>query len=325
MEKGPRLTSKNEDLEELSPVVDGKVVSNNRSLPKSVVEAQNIVRNRLQWFVLGIVVSGIIVFCIFQISECVSAHENPSSQTRVENVNRTFPGLMFCPFGRNSYSDPVLGSAAESICPNWAPDASLSFDFRITAGNIGNGWHPDAISLYNTNVDSASKKERPDSCSLNQVDRNSVSLYFVASKDTKSKESTVRFERQVTVRNSAPPKPSVTVDGVERQPCNSWTPPNVQCLVYDPSTFDEATKTIPGLNTKCNAMRELKANTVDSLSFETDFDVSVRPDASLSSMYGGYTYSGLIRQPAGSSGSNPFATAPSSLCVCTTTGAARCQ
>jgi hypothetical protein len=260
VEKGPGLTSKNEDLEELSPVVDGKVVSDNRSLPKSVVEA----KLTLEKIVLAIVVVGIIVFASFQISECVSAHENPSSQTRVENVNRTFPGLMFCPFGRNSLYDPGL---RDSICPKWAPDASLSFDFRITAGNIGNGYSPDAISLYNTNVDSASQVERSDSCSLNQVDRSSSSLFFVASKDTKSKESTVRFERQVTVKNSAPPRPSVIVDGVERQSCNSWTPPNVQCLVYDPSTFDEATKTIPGLNTKCNAMRELKANTVDSLAF----------------------------------------------------------
>jgi hypothetical protein len=148
VEKGQKLASKSssshEDLEELSSVVDGKIVSDDHSLPKSAGEP----KVTLNTIVMAIVVVGIILFASFQITECVSAHENPGSRSKVVDVNRTFPGLMFCPFGRNA--------AGSNQCPIWSPDAYLSFDF---SGPSIFGPDKDPIHFYNTNVDTASRKK----------------------------------------------------------------------------------------------------------------------------------------------------------------------
>jgi hypothetical protein len=304
VDKGPKRTpqsaASHEDLEELSPVVDEKIVSDERSMPESV----DAPKSTLDKIVLAIVAVGIIVFASFQISECVRAHEKPSSQTRVDNVARTFPGILICPFGNGPF---------QSICPNWSPDAALSFDFSGPGGRS-------PINLVNTNFDSNSQKVRSNSCTSNQFTdsgRMQSNWIWFATSGNSGRSAIGNNNRQVTVKNSA--RPLVTTDprdGVTTS-CNSWTPPNVRCSVFDPSFFDEATKTIPGLRTTCNPMREVIANSVDSMLLESRFDVDPRDT---NEMYGGYTYSGLIRQtttPPGHPGPNPFATAPSRVSVFT--------
>jgi hypothetical protein len=288
--KGPKLdpqsTALHEDLEELSPVVDGKVVSDNGSLPDSVGER----KVTLDWIVMATVVVGIIVFASFQIQQCVVAYEKPASKSGIGNVSRTFPGVMFCPFSQGF--DKTFG-----VCPRWAADASLAFDFNA----IGPGGQSyTTVSFFNTNRDSASQNERSTRCnSFNQGLDGLSRLYFGPSDQKTS------YVKQISVRNSA--RPEIRPDGPSRRSfftCNSWTPPKVQCLVFDPSSFDEATKADPALKV-CNPMREVKANTVDSVDIQT---------ASVS-QFGNYEYRGLIpqTQPLPDGSPNPFASAPSQL------------
>ena len=270
----------------------------------------------LEKIVAAMVVVGIIVFSSFQIAQCVAAYANPATQTTVQNVTRTFPSVMLCPFSYDQIN--TVG-----ICPKWSPEASLSFDFTFAfergKGLIqGCGRQPFA-NLYNNNVDAASKSQRSvRACPLNSLPRLSQeeiaakvdipnSLVFGAI-DTNACINA--FSKQVTVKNEpAPLRPQQNSEGFAR--CDTWTPPNVQCTVFDSSYFEEASRAIPGLNSVCNPMKEVYATSKDALNlkFEDNFGIDWKTSDE-KGQFGAYTYTGLIQQQ-NSPNPNPFASAPS--------------
>jgi hypothetical protein len=248
--------------------------------------------------VMAVVVVGIIVFTSFQIIESVAAHENPATKSTVEVVPRKYPGLMICPFSRD-----VGGSIG--VCPKWSPDALLQYEL----GDNGMG-------VLNSNLHSASQRTRT-RCPGNHMttlapDKGNALIFgnFVFGSISKQIESIRTSAQKVTVKNSA--KPTLKCDkprggdgiGCTNPQhavtfpylCPSFTPPNVQCTVYDPNYFDTQAK-VYGMDPICNPMKEVVGNTLDYLSLSLQFDLDPR-DAARQDPPSGYKYSGLIPQPS---------------------------
>jgi hypothetical protein len=96
----------------------------------------------------------------------------------------------------------------------------------------------------------------------------------------------ISFARTVIVKNSAKSL-KCTAAGCATGP-DSFTPPKVQCLVYDPSFFDDEAKKFD-MDPKCNPMREVSANSLDSFLFRAPLGVtSSDPDLGK-----GYEFRGL--------------------------------
>jgi hypothetical protein len=305
---------------ELSEVVDsqepqspsssdsGKLVIVDQSLTLAALSADPTppnVSTNLDKIVLIIVVAGIIVFAAFQINQCVAAYANPSTKSEFGNVSRTFPGIMLCPFS-------VAQSLTPGFCPLWSPEAVLSFDFGQSIGP-GCTLSPLSTMFFNTNVDDASRFLRSAStCSINSDPATNRLFFAAASKDNGC--GFTEFSQQVVVKNSAKPFTTKCAPGGCLY-CNSFTPPNVKCIAFDPSSFEMASSTNPALNPICNPMKEVRANSRDSLNMDFAHFGIFSPAA-----FGAYSYSGLIPQPlAPPVGGlpNPFITAPSSLSIFT--------
>jgi len=299
-----------EERQELSAVVDGKVVSDEHPLPKSV----DATMSTLDKIVMAVVIVGIIVFASFQISQCVASYANPATQTSVANVNRTYPGIMLCPFSYDVYGQV-------GICPTWSPQASLAFDFNDRRGQDsgpGNVCPPNSIvSVSNTNSDRAAQNLRSNSCPLNQGNLipDASTLKPAIYVGIYRPPCFTQLQKLVTVKNSARPTTDRNSRTGPSYTCNSWTPPNVECLVFDASSFDEAANTNPDLKPICNPMREVKSNAENSVGLNVRFDTYDCGSRCDYSTYGFYKYSGLIPQTSIPPGlqSNPFITAPSSL------------
>jgi hypothetical protein len=239
--------------------------------------------------VMAVVVVGIIVFTSFQISESVAAHENPATKSTVEVVPRKYPGLMICPFSRD-----IGGNTG--VCPKWSPDALLEFEPGGTAES----------GLLNSNLHPESQRT-PTRCPDNHfatiiADRGDALIFGNFPKR-------IPFFQKVTVKNSA--KPTLKCETLGSSPtsvcknsqdtvtfpylCPSFTPPNVQCTVYDPNYFDTQAK-VYGMDPICNPMKEAVGNTLDYLSISLLIDLDPRDTARRSNTVG-YKYSGLIPQP----------------------------
>ena len=246
--------------------------------------------------VMAVVVVGIIVFTSFQISESVAAHENPATKSTVEAVPRKYPGLMICPFSRD-----VGGNTG--VCPKWSPDALLQYEL----GDNGMG-------VLNSNLHSASQRTQtrcPGNHLATMLPRGNSLIFgnFVFGSISKQIESIRTFAQKVTVKNSAKPTLKCeTPRGSDSRECTnpqdavtfpylcpSFTPPNVQCTVYDPKYFDTQAK-IYGMDPVCNPMKEVFGNTLDYLSLSLKFALDPR-DAAKENPPSGYKYSGLIPQP----------------------------
>jgi hypothetical protein len=118
----------------------------------------------IEKIVLFIVATGIIVFAVFQLLQCVTSYANPVTKSTVLNVTRTYPGLMICPFSNN-----IMPS--QNSCPQWSSDAYLSYDFNDydstgSTKDYGNPtiarscpW-PLVVSLENTNTYRGSNPKR---------------------------------------------------------------------------------------------------------------------------------------------------------------------
>jgi len=303
---------------ELSEVVDsqepqsssssdsGKLVIVDQSLTLAALSADPTppnVSTNLDKIVLVIVVVGIIVFAAFQISQCVAAYANPSTKSEFVNVSRAFPGIMLCPFS-------VAQSLTPGFCPLWSPEAVLSFDFDFTA-RPGCILSPLSTMFFNTNVDDASRFLRSGAnCAIDPA----TNRVFFLARSTDNGCGFIDFSQKVVVKNSAKPFTTKCTDAGCLY-CNSFTPPNVKCIAFDPSSFEMASSTNPALNPICNPMKEVRANSRDSLNMDFAHFGIFSPAA-----FGAYSYSGLIPQPlAPPVGGlpNPFITAPSSLSIFT--------
>jgi hypothetical protein len=224
-------------------------------------------KTTLDWIVMVIVIAGIVTFAAFQISESVRAHQNPSSTSSVRNVSRLFPGLMICPFSYDNIRQyPV------NACPKWSPQATLSFE-------ASNGFF-----LKNTNLDPESNRQS--GC------ENSIQSFSQKSLDSGLFLQTNNVQNLVTVKNRGVRKLPICRDpsrgdGVVNDilttfcrqngipdTCDGWTPPNVKCVVLDPLRVDAeiSTQAIPNpyfpKKTECNPMKEIHANTLDSLTID---------------------------------------------------------
>jgi hypothetical protein len=97
-----KQSASREERQELATVVDGKFVPDDDPLAVAkTVDAPPM--STLDKIVMAVVVVGIILFASFQISQCVVAYNNPATQSSVDNVTRTFPGIMLCPFSYDAY------------------------------------------------------------------------------------------------------------------------------------------------------------------------------------------------------------------------------
>ncbi len=286
----------------------------------------------LDKIILAAVIAGIIVFAAFQIRQGVQAYDNPVTKSTVLNVSRTFPGLMICPYSVNQFPVTRVG-----VCPKWSDDAYLAYDFTNyedgSSSSKPNCPRPLVVSLRNSNAHSESKKIRSGSvCSSNTIPSFNFGSLLTHGAVEDSTCCPASFHKEVTVKNIAPPKlPECDSSGSCAPPCSSWTPPNVRCLVFDPSNFEDDCRKASGLNPICNPMKEVAANSVDALQLFTVDSVFYRPTSPYPTVTkhraikGTFRYSGLIPQPGARLGNectggdlvNPFRNAPSSLSTTT--------
>jgi hypothetical protein len=254
---------------------------------------------RLEKIVLVLVVIGILAFAIFQIIQCVAAYAQPISTSNLENRTRVLPGLMICPFAGTEFGGFQCSPAPSpykyieaDYRALWAPDATLSFDFRNARERARN---PSCIinskSYDSTDVFAllsivdplslAKRSKCPNAYPLEQFKQygGSPPLLFGAidlevmkqqqdDDRRQTKCSAGSSARRVTVKNTAKSLICSSEGCSSRQ---SQTPPNVQCLVFDASFFDEDSKGTPGADPNCNPMREVHANAVDA--FQIPFNV----------------------------------------------------
>lgn len=315
------LDSSTELLTELVTSNDGSNGDSSKSatIPASAepVKSQKFEMS-IHKIVIALVVTGIILFASFQIRECVESHQNPNSQTSSTHDSRTFPGLMICPFGRQTF-DFRFASYVDfmendfSFCPKWSNDALLSFDFGF--GPMTGSDQPRLLNpaIFNTNLNLKSGRQGSNCPKNNFGDfsENQASgiaaeaLMFFDLTDVRNSSRVHAFISFVTVKNRPTSRPFANcgiVAGMRRGSCNtcrSWTPPNVRCIVYDPSAFDSIAPKV-GIKPICNPMREgQQANVHDTLNvIFPEFDVDTLSGNPSRFPTQGFRYKGLIQQPS---------------------------
>jgi hypothetical protein len=303
---------KDDSLQQESVIaIDSSVVQLEGPSSPFQIEAQRA--PLFESFVLVIVVGGIISFAVFQIIQCVAAYNRPITTTDLETRTRVLPGLMICP-----YSSPVSSIGYEIFrcerlfqgrgknTPLWAPDATLSFDY-LSGMNPPCSIHSKSYDV--TGAVSFLSVVDPVSLAKRSSCPNAIDPAVVTGGSSGGTPPVVfgvidqqqfqRFQRnpeqypgdpcvfgnsarKITVKNSAK---SLNCTSAGCRSSETFTPPNVQCLVYDPSFFDADSKPIPGKHSDCNPMREVNANTLDT--FQVAF-----PHLGIGG-YGTYEYSGL--------------------------------
>jgi hypothetical protein len=239
-------------------------------------------RITLETVVIALIVCAIIVFTSFQISESVTAHKEPSTKVSILEKARLFPGMLICPYGRNRLA--VFNGVERQgddydpnpFCPQWTDDAFMSFEFGASSNPY--------LSYKNVT---------PDFVNFNTVGTQKQPLQYLGSATRyatiKNKPVLQKIARDKCFqRNPGEPQRSQSCSEVL---CDSWAPPNVRCIVYDPFEFDKS----ENADSTLNPMRETTANGIDSLSL-----VGAEYDLDTTSYFPtqGFRYSGLIKQPA---------------------------
>ena len=267
-------------------------------------------KTMLDKMILVIVVVGIIAFAVFQIQQCVVAYTEPIPSSSLETVKRTFPGVMICPYSSRDSGgegDPIGCSSNTQIidsfdtCPLWAPTASLSFDWvgqmstYLDTSLCSDNPAP-TMAMFNTNVDPGSSRSVAKCLNLastGQTGGNSPLIFGLVNNTGCTKS----FARQILLKNSAS---SLNCTSVGCRSCENFNPPNVKCLVYDPSFFDDAIKKIPGLESVCNPMRETSPNSQDAIEILDPVEFGLQNE-----FIGlGYEYRGLIPKQCSRAPSN---------------------
>jgi hypothetical protein len=259
--------------------------------------------------VLALVIPALFVAAYFNIKACVDAYENPATQVSVINANRTFPGIMICPYSFNANKYFPFSTVRTGLCPQWAPDATLSFTFAPG---------PDSIRLWHTNSEAASKRQSVSDCPniLSAIDPTGGNPYLLFPPfpvpdgidgyfqlETGLKVTVKNIEKS-TLSCEFNATKSLKAGGNDKNPCRnpadadtfpylcpSWTPPQVECLVFDPNHFEEQAKK-HGIDPKCNPLKEIKPNSLESV--QMSFGNFGMSDSARKT---GYAYKGLIPQP----------------------------
>jgi hypothetical protein len=245
--------------------------ASDRKMPNDA-KAQSTPMTNLEKILMAVVSVAILVFIVFQGLLYANGRSDPVVQFDSNFTEaRKFPGILVCPFSIVQRS--AIDAIRDGLSPDWSPDALLSFD---TPG----------VRLLNTNVDAASNRQDPKKCpsnnviSANPVDRDGLPhLYYNDHSDK---------QKKVLVKNGAKP---LTIK--EAGTMNSWTPPNVECFIFDHRSF------AVDPNPVCNPMVETRANSEDSLLLNMGF----RSDRHTPEYT--YTYTGL--KPSGPS-NRPYPT-----------------
>ncbi len=212
-------------------------------------DPQSAPMTKLDKILMVVVSVAIIVFIVFQFLLYANGRSDPVVQFDSNFTEAgKFPGMLVCPFSvvQRSAVDAIgLGSS-----PNWSPDALLSFNTPV--------------SLLNTNVDAASNRQDPKKCPNNILsingrdDRDGLPhLYGYYQDRAFDSLAPVPKPKTVLVKNGAKP---LTIRG---STMNSWTPPNVECMIFDYRLFTS--------DPVCNPMVETRANSVDSLFLNLKF------------------------------------------------------
>ncbi len=239
----------------------------------STADIQAPPMTKIDKILMAFVIAAIIAVIVFQIVDYTQGQANPVINID-SNVTtpRKFPGILVCPF---SVMQNWASYRAGDECPLWQRDAVLSFDAAFNAGIA-----PDFMTLANSNVDAGSKRQDKNVCPGNNglfttnTKREAGFLFFENSMVSGGLTPTdSQTYRKVLIQNTSPPKIR------EGKACSSWTPPNVECWMFDPRHFK--------LDSKCNPMSEVRANSQDSLLLKFPGPA----------MYA-FQYTGLTPQPA---------------------------
>jgi hypothetical protein len=283
--EGSNLKSSGEISTELVPV------NNDNTSSAEPVKSKKFAMS-LDQFVIALIVSGMILFVSFQIRDCVLAHQNPNTQTSTISRPRSFPGIMICPFGRrfldtNFKYDNFINTDDFFFCPKWSDDALLSFDFNP--------------SVFNTNYNAKSGRQGSVCPQNNEgVVSGGQSFFSELLRFGDMTRDGSEYTQYATVKNKLSSRPvsvckprgSAQTPGCSR--CSSWMPPNVRCLVYDPSFFNSMAPK-DGIDPICNPMSEGNdANALDSLHMS---DVRLDDGDVKGNGNQGFRYTGLIQQP----------------------------
>lgn len=217
----------------------------------STADIQAPPMTKIDKILMAFVIVAIIAVIVFQVVDYTQGQANPVINID-SNVTtpRTFPGILVCPFSlmQNYYAE-VNGD-----CPVWQRDAVLSFDAAFNGG-----FAPSFMTVANSNVDAGSKRQDKNVCPDNNglwsenAKREAGFLFFEKSMVSGGLfASDSQTYRKVLIQNTSPP--TYTRKG---KACNSWTPPNVECWMFDPRHFKS--------DRKCNPMSEIRANSQDAL------------------------------------------------------------
>jgi hypothetical protein len=216
-------------------------------------------RTKFDYIVLFLIVTAIVVFSAFQIQSCVDSYAKPIIQSSTLLVNRTFPGLMICPFTDDVQ---ILADSREQY--KNLTDKELNYQVFVYPSNaVLSSRIDDLVFVYLTNIDKVSKLKRKKKC---------VPDYFARFQAPKWPH------KYVTIQNSAPSQFASDSEFTARdfylgacldETCkssvkssfSSGTAPNVECMVYDPSFFK-------GASQGCNPMEETNPNALDAIVVE---------------------------------------------------------
>ena len=216
----------------------------------STADIQAPPMTKIDKILMAFVIAAIIVVIVFQSVDYTQGQANPVINID-SNVTtpRKFPGILVCPFSLMQNWASEMGGE----CPLWQRDAVLSFDAAFNAG-----YSPQFMTLANSNVDAGSKRQDKNVCPDNNglfttnTKREAGFLFFEKSMVNGGLfTADSQTYRKVLIQNTSPPK--IRQGNV----CNSWTPPNVECWMFDPRHFK--------YDSKCNPMSEVRANSQDSL------------------------------------------------------------
>jgi hypothetical protein len=201
---------------------------------------------KLDVFVRALVVTAIVVFTVFQIKACADDYAVPLIKSENKVMNRTFPGIMICPYTDTQADafNAIVQRRNDFPLILYESNAILSSSIR------------DLVLVFNTNFDAVSKSTRkPHSCKfLDDVNDQflPVPYKYVTVKNSGAISLTDLQNNNVCL--------DATCDSLvaNRGVVFSSTAPNVECMVFDPSFFEGASQT-------CNPMKEVHPNTLDSI------------------------------------------------------------
>jgi hypothetical protein len=209
-------------------------------------------RTKFDISVMLLIFSAIVVFAAYQIRSCVDSYATPIIQSSTLLVNRTFPGLMICPFTDGVQNLEDFNEENE--------DSRALYQVYVYPSNaVLSSRIDDLVYVDFTSIDKVSKLKRKKCVSDDPDDfwppypwpRKYVAIQNSAPNQFASDSEWREFYLSHCLDENC-------TSSVKSGTFSSGTAPNVECMVYDPSFFT-------GVSQGCNPMVETNPNALDSI------------------------------------------------------------